>query len=229
MIQRSTSWQAATVHETINPAELVLHGGDPHTTPMLNGGEVTEDSLNSPDITTTGSGKNFTAKVSKVPAQTGSADETVVSPGGWYTVATKAEVGTILGLAACTGPGNSTFSANGDPDHKTVYEANRRHEDHHVADDKQAFEDIIGAWDKKVEKAKKDSTQFKGGTADEATAALWNAVGGTPQQIARNFATLVNQKGALFHATAVGGRMNASNPQATPDCATSWVKVTNPS
>lgn len=229
MIQRSTSWQGATLQETINPAELVLHGGDPHTTPKLNGGEVTEDSLNSPSITTSGSGKNFTAKVSRAPLQTGSADETVVSPGGWYTVATKAEVGNVLGLAACTGASNSTFSATGSPDHKTVYEANRRHEDRHVADDKQAFEDIIGVWDKKVEKAKKDGTKFKGETADAAQAALWNAVGGTPQETANNFAALVNQKGDAFHHTAAGGRMHASNPQASPDCTTSSVEVTNPS
>ena len=74
-----------------------------------------DSSVNLPTISTSASGKKWTAQVDTVPAQKGGDDETVLSPGPWSIVAPKDEVGTKFGLAACTGADDSTFSALGKP------------------------------------------------------------------------------------------------------------------
>jgi len=232
-IQRSTSWAGATVHETRNKAADSLSGDAPITWQMLNGTMLkteadADNSVNIPTISTTGAGKKWKAQVDTVPAQEGADDETVLSPGPWSTVAPKADIGAKYGLAACTGPGNSTFSAHGQPTDDALYKANRRHEDHHVADDKVAFEETVVKWDKKLEKAKSKGTKFKGADAAKAEAALWVAMGGTAKEVARKYRTLSFTKGGQYHATAKGGPMVTSNPQANADCSTSSIDVTNP-
>jgi hypothetical protein len=169
------------------------------------------------------------AKVDTVPAQEGSGDETVLGPGPWSKVVTKAAAGGVTGLAACTGAGNSTFTAHGNPSDDAVYKANRRHEDHHLADHKAAFDDAIGKWDKKLQDAKSLGTEFKGASAVDATAALWTAMGNTPENAARSYRSQGLAKGAAFHATPAGGPMSLSNPVSNADCSTSGADVTNPS
>lgn len=233
MVQRSATWKGAAVHETVNSADLSFGGDAPVTWQQLNGTSlVTEADADSavkvPTVTTTGAGANWKVKVDAVPAQEGSDDETVLSPGPWSKVVTKAAAGGVTGLAACAGPGNSTFSKHGKPSDDAVYKANRRHEDHHVADDKAAFEDAIGSWDKKVQEAKDKGTEFKGASAAAATAALWAAMGNTPQKAARSYRSQSFTKGDAFHQTAAGGPMISSNPQSSPDCSVSSLDVTNP-
>jgi len=167
--------------------------------------------------------------VDTVPAQEGADDETVLSPGPWSTVAKKADIGAKFGLAVCTGGGNSTFSAHGKPSDDAVYKANRRHEDHHVADDKVAFEETVVKWDKKLEEARSKGAKFQGTDAAKAEASLWAAMGGEPKKVARKYRTLSFTKGGQYHATAAGGPMSISNAQANADCSTSSIDVTNPS
>jgi len=233
-IQRSTSWAGATVHETRNKAADSLSGDAPVTWQMLNGTMLkteadADSSINLPTISTSGAGKKWKAQVDTVPAQEGADDETVLSPGPWSTVAKKADIGAKFGLAVCTGGGNSTFSAHGKPSDDAVYKANRRHEDHHVADDKVAFEETVVKWDKKLEEAKSKGAKFQGTDAAKAEASLWAAMGGEPKKVARKYRTLSFTKGGQYHATAAGGPMSISNAQANADCSTSSIDVTNPS
>jgi hypothetical protein len=234
-VQRSTKWDTGTVHETLNEAVNVLTGGAPITWHMLNGSKLSTDSvaegaIKLPTVTTSGSEAKWTAKVNTVPEQTGSFDETVLAAGPWSTVATKAEVGSTTGLAACTaGKGNSTFSVKGNPSDDAVYKANRRHEDHHAADHKVAFNETIGAWDKKVQEAKDKGTEFNGTTDVDAVAALWAGVGGTPKKVAKDYRGLGLAKGGAFHLTTAGGPMTLSNPVADADCSNCSLDVTNPS
>jgi hypothetical protein len=233
MIQRSATWKGAAVHETLNMAEIALGGDSPITWHMLNGTklETTADAdsaIKVPVVKTSGAGKKWTAEVDTVPAQEGSDDETVLGPGPWTKAVTKAAAGAVTGLAACAGAGNSTFSAHGKPSDDAVYKANRKHEDHHVSDDKAAFEAAIGTWDKKVQQAKDKRTKFKGASAAKATAALWAAMGNTPKKAARSYRSQGFAKGAAYHATATGGRMSISNPASNADCSSSSVDVTNP-
>lgn len=233
-IQRSTKWVGATVHEDLNLAELIMNGGAPITWQMLNGAKLetvadADSSIIAPDISTSGSDKKWTAKVDTVPKQEGGDDETVLAPGPWNTTVSKDKVGTKYGFAACSGADDSTFSALGKPSDDAVYKGNRRHEDHHVKDDKVAFEQTVGKWDKKLEKAKSKGTKFSGEDADKAKAALWAAMGGTPKEIARAYRSLSLAKGGAFHKTVKGGTMKTSNAKANPDCSASSVEVRNPS
>lgn len=233
IIQRSATWNGATVHETVNSADLSFGGDPPVTWQQLNGTSLktvgdADGAIKAPPVTTSGSGTDWKAKVDTVPAQEGSDDETVLRPGPWTKIVTRAAAGGVTGLAACTGPGNSTFSKHGKPSDDAVYKSNRKHEDHHVADDKVAFDDAIGTWDKKVQDAKDKGTEFKGASATAATAALWAAMGNTPQNAARKYRTQSFDKGGDYHATAAGGPMVTSNPDSNADCSTSSVEVTNP-
>jgi hypothetical protein len=235
VLQRSTTWSGATVHETLSQAEITLgNQSSPVTWEILNGsviksGGAAAAAIKKPTLSTSGSGSSFTAKVDTVPAQTAGADETVLGPGPWTKVITKARAGTVTGLAACSGAGNSTFSVKGSPSDDAVYKANRRHEDRHVSDHKANFEAIVGAWDTKVQDANNKGTKFMGASAAAAEAALWAAVGGKPGAVATKWFDEDGKSGDAYHATAAGGPMRLSNPKADAGCATCSVDVTNPS
>jgi hypothetical protein len=232
-IRRSTKWVGTTVHEDLNLAEIVLNGGGGITWEMLNGTMLkteadADSSINAPTTSTSGSGSDRKAKVDTVPKQEGGDDETVLAPGPWNTTAPKDDIGAKYGLAACSGADDSTFSALGKPSDDAIYKANRRHEDHHVADDKSAFSQTVVKWDKKLENAKKKGTTFKGTDAAEAEAALWAAMGGTPKEIARRYRSLSGDKGDEFHRTPKGGKLKPSRFRANPDCSASSVEVRSP-
>jgi hypothetical protein len=237
-IQRAATWKGATVHETLNSAQITFGGGDPVTRPLLNGTKLVTladgaGAIKVPGVTTqplpsTDPKATWMAKVDTVPAQEGGSDETVLGPGPWTKVVTKVAAGQVLGLPACTGAGNSTYTEHGKPSDDAVYKANRRHEDRHVADQKDAFDDAIGKWDKKVQDAKAADTAFNGASAADATAALWTAMGNTPENAGRAFRSIASTKGTAFHATAAGGPMSLSNPVSNADCSTSGADVTNP-
>jgi hypothetical protein len=107
--------------------------------------------------------------------------------------------------------------------------ANRRHEDHHVADDQPAFNDSVGAWDAKLTAAAAAHTAFSGATNAAAQAALYAAMGGTPDQIADSYWNKVDAAGNAFHGTPAGGKVHYSNPTSNADCSTSAIDATNPS
>jgi hypothetical protein len=235
VLQRSTTWAGATVHETLSPAEIGLgNQGAPVTWEVLNGtvvksGGAASGAIKEPTLHTAGAGSNFSTKVDSVPAQTGGADETVLGPGPWTKVITKNQAGGLTGLPACTGTGNSRFSVKGSPSDDAVYKANRRHEDHHVADHRANFQAIVGAWDTKVQDAKDKGTEFRGATGPLAEAALWAAVGGKAGAVASKWFDEDGKSGDAFHGTAAGGPMSLSNPKAGADCGDSSMDVTNPS
>lgn len=246
-LRRSTTWKAPTVHETKSAAEIVFGGSPPVTLQQLNGAILKTDAdadgaIKVPGIKTQAlPGKNpaegWMAKVDTVPAQVGSDDQTVLRPGPWTKVVTKAEAGktiaalatgVVTNLAACTGTAKSTFAAKGNPNDTALYKANRRHEDHHVADDKAAFEDKIGKWDKKLQAAKTAGTQFTGSSAADATAKLWKAMGNTPKKAARAYNTQSLASGGAYHKTLAGGAMEPGKAVCNKDCSTSDMEILNP-
>jgi hypothetical protein len=246
VVRRSARWTGADVHETLSPAEIIFGAQSvPITWHLLNGTKLDTDAaaagaINVPGVSTmpapgTDAGAigfldaSWIAMVDTVPVQEGRGDETVLGPGPWTKVVTKDQAGNKTGLAACAGAGNSTFTARGIPSDDAVYKANRRHEDHHLADHKVAFEDAIGKWDKKLQDAKNAGAEFRGASAAAATAALWSAMGNTPQGAARSYREQGFAKGGAFHATPTGRPMSASNPVANADCSTSGLDITNPS
>jgi hypothetical protein len=81
-----------------------------------------------------------------------------------------------------------------------------------------------------VTAAKTSGKKFHGATAADAEAALWAAMGGTPDQIADKYRNDCLAAGAAFHTTPKGGPISAGHdPQASADCSTSSAKYTNPS
>jgi hypothetical protein len=176
-------------------------------------------------------GATVNAKVATVPANTGSFDETVLAAGPWTLAVPKATVGAeISSLTQCTGAGNSTFHAIGDPSDAHMFAANRRHEDHHAADFHDAFIGKIVPWDAKLTAAKAAGTAFNGPTQAAAEAALHAAMGGTPDQVADAFTNTCAGAIAAFHATPAGGPVQApTGATASADCSTSSAKYHNPS
>jgi hypothetical protein len=235
-LQRVATWAAGTVHETNNLANCVMTGAPVgNTEPMLNGSQfvTTADArtaLARPTLSfssaTTG---GISAAVATVSRNTGSFDETVLAKGPWSTVVPKATVGARLALPACTGAGDTTFQAIGKPSDDAMFAANRRHEDHHVADDRTVFESTIRNWDQLATAAKTSGASFVGATEAAAEAALFKAVGGTSDEIADAYVNGCMAAGDAFHATAKGGTVHASNPAANADCSTSSIEATNPS
>jgi hypothetical protein len=224
---------AGAVHETFNLAERVLAGaGAGFTPPLLNGAQILSPATARTQIVRPGLGGRSlmggTAEswVNSVGTNTGSFDETVLAPPPWSTVAPKATVGASVGLAACTGAGNTTFRAYGKPTDTARRTQNRNHEDRHAADHQTEFNNVMVPWDAKLTAAQAAQTRFTGATPAAAEAALWTAMGGTPDQIATAQWDAWIAANNRLHATPLGRTAVVSNPTADATCTTSSVDVT---
>jgi hypothetical protein len=133
-------------------------------------------------------------------------------------------------MPLCAGAGNTTFQAIGDPSDEAMFAANRRHEDRHAADHQVAFNTTIVPWDTKLTAAQVAETEFNGPTEAAAEAALYAAMGGTPDQVADAFMNAMDAAVDAYHGTPAGGPLGeATTPIASLDnCSTSSAKYTNP-
>jgi hypothetical protein len=231
-LRRAATWAAGAVNATRNTAAQIASGGPAGTTlPSLNGthlrgGAAAAAAIQAPGVATTAvAAGGFEAKVTSVPTNAGSFDETVLKPGPWATSAPKASLGTRLGLAACSGAGAAAFTAHGDPGDAALATANRTHEDHHAADDQAAFNGTIVRWDAALAAAQKSGNAFTGATAAGAEAALHTAMGGTPAQVAQSYWNQCDAAGAAFHATPAGGKLHVHDATADAACAAVSCKV----
>lgn len=232
VIQRAATWGVPAVHPTNNLANTALVGVDAGVTlPTING-TIGGGALNAPTVTVTPvAAGGFDATVTAVPANVISADETVLSPGPWRRVATRAAIGARFpSLTQCTGAGNSNFRARGNPSDAAMAAANRRHEDHHAADARAAFNASIVPWDARLTTANTAGTTFHGATDAAARAALFTAMGGTMAQVRGAFVAAWNAAIPVYHGTAAGGPIGApTDPTAAADCSWSFARYTNPS
>ncbi|MEA2922910.1 MAG: hypothetical protein QOD25_32 [Alphaproteobacteria bacterium] len=230
-IQRAATWAAAALHETNSLANTALDGADAGvTSPTFNG--VMFGPLNAPTLNVAAAaGGGFDATVATVPVNAGSVEETVMGPGPWRRVAPKATIRALFpALPQCTGAGNSNFRARGDPTDAAMIAANRRHEDHHAADRRDAFNATVVPWDTRLTTANAAGTTFHGATDAAARAALAVAMGGTAAQISAACLAAGAAARDAFHATAAGGPVGAAiDPTAAPDCSWSFARYHNPS
>lgn len=246
IVQRVATFSAGPVHQVNNLADVVVNGGAAgFTPPTLNGIQVlstaqTRAALARPGLKTSaapppgfppGTPGGFDAEVDNVPTNTGSFDETVLAAGPWRVDTAQATIAAILPtLTMCTGPGNTRFRAYGDPSDTAMFEANRRHEDHHANDHRTAFNATIAPWDAKLTAAKASGQKFHGATPADAEAALWAAMGGTPDQIADAYFNQCVALNNAFHGSPAGGPVGApTSPGARKRCAISWAHFHNPS
>jgi hypothetical protein len=240
-VQRAANFAAGPVHQVNNLADAVVNNTPAGVTwPTLNGTQFWSNAaaraaLNRPTLKTTaagGAGGGFDAQVDNVPNNTGSFDETVLSAGPWRLNTTRGTIGAMLPAlaAACSGANATRFRAYGKPSDAAMQAANRRHENHHADDHNAAFNATVLPWDQKLTQAKASGTTFHGATAAAAEAALWAAMGGTPDQIADAFMAACAAAVVAYHGSAAGGPIGApSGPGSRNHCAISWAKYTNPS
>lgn len=237
-VQRTATFSAGPVHQVNNLADCVVNGTPVGVTwPTLNGAQfwstaAARAALVRPTLKTTAvAAGGFDVQVDTVPTNTASFDETVLAPGPWRLVTTKATIAAMLPtLTTCTGAGNTRFRAYGNPSDAAMFAANRRHEDHHAADHRAAFNATIAPWDAKLAAAKAGGQKFHGATAADAEAALWAAMGGTPDQIADAFMNQCAAAVVAYHSSPAGGPVGSpTSPGARSHCAISWAKYRNPS
>jgi hypothetical protein len=243
VIQRVANFVAGTVSATTNLAAHVIAGNRDmgFTPPTLNGtatmsaadahGAILSPVLggrSKPDGTQD-------TWVNTVPTNEASFTMQVPSGGPWSTVTPKANVATLftsLGLAAqagCSTAGDSTFSFNGKRTDADFAANVRTHEDIHAADHKIGFNNVIVPWDTKLEAAKTATTVFNAATAAAAEAALFTAMGGTPNQIATaqfNEWVRINNITHRGATLATGGTATPSNSAANATCTTSSLDAT---
>jgi len=227
-VQGTATWDAAgTVHEINNLASVTLNNkAAGETAPRLNGDA---SSLATPTLSVArSSGGEFDASVDEVPKNVGSFDETVLTKGPWTTTVPKATISQVLGLPGCESGGNSTFRVVGKPSDAAIYQANRRHEDHHVADFKIAFENTIAKWTAKLTDAQRDKTTFHGKTQDLAVDALYLAVGGKPSDVATAFTTAGHEASDAYHNTAKGKEIAVKDARGNTDCSVCSADAYNP-
>jgi hypothetical protein len=237
-VQRVATFSAGPVHEVTNLAEAAITGAAPGLTlPALNGtnlmsGAAARTALVHPTVLVTAvPAGGFDAVIDTVPTNNGSFDETVLAAPPWRFDTTKSAVQALFPtLTSCSGAGATRFRAYGDPSDAAMFAANRRHEDHHAADHRAVFDATIVPWDQKITQAKAAGTRFHGATAADAEAALWAAMGGTPDQIANAYWTQCLARGGAFHSTPAGGPISAGmRPEARNACSISWAYFHNPS
>lgn len=236
-IQRDATWVTSPANEVNNLANSLINGVAVGVTwPTLNGTQFWSHAevrvpMRAPTlIFESAASGGVNARVGTLPDNRGSYNETVLAPGPWSLTVPKATVGTRYpALTQCTGAGDTTFRAIGMPSDAAMYSANRRHEDHHAADHQAAFEASIGAWDTQLFLAWAIDQTFNGATQAAAEAALYAAMGGTPNQVADRYYDGCQAAVIAFHGTAAGGGVTSANPTASADCATSSVESTNPS
>jgi len=243
-VQRAATFAAGPVHQVNNLADCVVNGTPAGVTwPTLNGAQfwsspAVRGAITRPTLKTTavpvapgGAGGGFDAEVDVVPNNTAGFDETVLAAGPWRINTTRATIAAMLPApAVCNGPGATRFRAFGNPSDAHMATANRRHEDHHANDHKAAFNATVVPWDQKLTAAKASGQKFHGATAADAEAALWAAMGGTPEQVADAFFNACAAAVVAYHGTAAGGPIGApTSPGANATCSISWAKYRNPS
>jgi hypothetical protein len=243
VVQRATNFAAGTVSATTNLAAHLIAGQRTAglTPPTLNSTTIlsaaaAQGALKPPVLggQSNADGTESTW-VATVPTNEASFAMQLPTGGPWSTTTTKANVAalfTSLGLAAqagCSTPGNSTFSVNGKPTDADFAANVRTHENLHAADHKTGFNAVIVPWDTKLEAAKTAKTRFNGPTVTAVEAALFTAMGGTPNQIAtaqHNKWIALNNATHTGTTTATGGAAAPSNSAANPTCTTSSLDLT---
>jgi hypothetical protein len=229
--QPTASFAAGAVHAVNNVAVQVARGVEAGKTLMtLNGKDLLSTAPGTAIAKPSIGGSSLASggvqcRVAAVPKNVGSFDETVLNSGPWSTVTSKANLQARLRLAACSGTGDTTLTAHGQPSDAKVAEANRTHEDHHAADFAAVFAKTIGRWDALLGAAKSSGTTFKGADAPACEGALFAAMGGTPESIATNYRDGCRGSGRAFHNTPAGGPLSVSNQSADATCTSCSVDV----
>lgn len=244
VIQRTATFTAGPVSTTKNIAAGHVAGDlvNGFTPPTLNGTTTlsiaaARGAINAPTLSGR-SNEDGTVDtwVQTVPTNTASFTMLLPSAGPWSTTTTKARVAILfarVGLtvpAGCSTSGSTTFTINGQPSSADFVANVRTHEDLHAVDHETGFNSVTVPWDTNLQAAQVAGTEFSRASVADAEAALFSAMGGTPDQIATNqfneWIRLNNVLHAAGTTVATGGAATASNSAANATCATSSMDLT---
>lgn len=100
--------------------------------------------------------------------------------------------------------GSLTLTVRGHPNDGTFADMVRTHEDVHVRDIQRAVNAVLRPWDARLNNFRRLGTRFVGPTEMVATAQLYAAAGGTPEEIGDRFAGMLQELGDAFHDTQAG-------------------------
>lgn len=87
---------------------------------------------------------------------------------------------------------------------QTLEQQVKKHEEVHAEDIIRLINNIFVPWDQKLTKAKEEQTAYVGATAEEARSKLYEAVGGTPEEIATKFFVAAENASREFHKSEKG-------------------------
>lgn len=129
-------------------------------------------------------GENFEAEVNIVPTNYVGYFMYLPKPGPWIY---QAEKDYILALMNIPDNGRNLtdkieLEVTGPEGHEKLAQQVEKHEKVHAKDNEKIRDLILKPWDRRLHEFKTKRQKFKGKSAEEASASLWNSVGGTLSQ-----------------------------------------------
>ena len=239
-VQRTATWAMGTERANWDAADRTINhfGVLGFTPPTLNGSIIMDAAaarraLNAPTWT----GRSVVGNPPGSETEcwfTANATNTVsyqldVIDNGPHSVATtrgavQATIARFAGAAAipaqcmAPGPGLPTFKLLGQPDDASHATLTLAHERHHAADHLTEFNNVLVPWDTAIDASITANTVYTGPDVTTCEAGMWDAVGGTPNWIARNLFLAWVIANNNYHSSAAGKTPPPSNPQADAAC-----------
>ena len=240
LLQRKAEFVPGPVKPFFNPAKVIhdqpVQAEFGRTQPVLNGrtlysDDAAVDVIDKPYIagktSATGEAECW---VSSVPTNKGSFEELVMKDPPWSYQTNKMMLAMRFRLIPCikAESGGAAFIVKGDPTDEEVAAGNLVHEDHHARDNERMFAATILKWDVELTKAYNSKQIFRGADITACEAALFKAMGGTPDQIAKNFFNACLDARDAFHASPAGKTGPWIEPPACDaNCNTVWTTLSN--
>jgi hypothetical protein len=243
LLQRTASWANGTIINNYNLAQKFANYDFDmgYTPPTLNGTEITSQALarnniNSPVVQTNQRPNGqYEAWFSADANNTASYNMYLPTAPPWQDNPTKLAIYGLLtqadpGRDNCNAGGNTNFRFRGLPNDNTFLRNLTRHERHHASDNKRLYKSILRSWHRSIWWRWKIGKRYRGASAAAATNALWNAVGGTPDDIADELADRWDQASDAFHNTNAGRKpdLNTIQAAANGNCSQSYIRIRHP-
>ncbi len=229
MLQRKAEFVPSPVKPFFNPAK-VIHDQTQiaelgRTQPVLNGRtlyneDAAVDAIDEPYIagrtSATGEAECW---VASVPTNKGSSEKLVMENPPWSLLTNKMKLAMRFKLNPCieAASGEATFIVKGNPSDEEVWVENLVHEDHHALDNERMFNATIFNWDVELTKAYTSQQIFRGAEMAACEAALFNAMGGTSDDVAKNFFNACVNARDTFHASPAGKTPQWTEPPTSDE------------
>ena len=227
-VQRYARYFPAVVNTINDASEQIAEGKAMATTTLeLNGRDIlsadaAREAIERPTIGRRPTKEGVECWIASAPDNYARSIERVLNSGPWSTVTRRHNLSFRLLLPKCAAApeGRVLFLVSGQPSDASVARANRIHEDHHVADDRIAFELVVKPWDDNMERAVANHEKYTGTDAMACESSLHEAMGGDADAIADQLMFMVDELGTAFHADPAGRPIRVYNTETDKICHT---------